>query len=154
DWNSRQCALKAVFPLAAGNPKATYGIQAGTVERENNNEKKYEFPHHQWQDLTSTDGSFGASILDDSKYGSDKPDDHTLRLTLIYTPGTRENFQDQGTQDTGRHEILYALGSHAGDWKKNNTPQQAARLNQPLLAFAVPRHAGNSKTLSLASINS
>jgi hypothetical protein len=34
-------------------------------------------------------GTFGATILTDAKNGSDKPDDHTLRLTLIRTPASQ-----------------------------------------------------------------
>ena len=152
----RATALKACFPFAAGNPKTDYGIQLGDVERDNDNEKKYEFPHHQWIDLTDASGKFGASLLDDSKFGSDKPDDHTVRLTLIYTPGVRSgSTQDQASQDIGRHSILYAVTSHADDWKAARTPLVAQRLNQPLLAFAVPSHAGElGKMFSLASVSS
>lgn len=156
DWQTRSTALKAVFPLAAGNSKTTYGLQLGTVERANNNEKLYEYPHHQWIDLTDARGQFGATVLDDSKFGSDKPDDHRVRLTLLYTPGTRSGgYQDQGSQDLGRHEMLYAIAPHAGDWRASRTPMIAQRLNQPLMAFAVPSHEGKlGRTFSLASVNS
>jgi alpha-mannosidase len=156
DWQTRKTALKQCFPFTAGNPTTSYGIQVGNVDRENDNEKKYEFPHHQWIDLTDASGKFGAGVLDDSKFGSDKPDDHTVRLTLVYTPGTRAgSTQDQGTQDIGRHEILYAVTSHANDWKSARTPLIGQRLNQPLLSFSVPSHAGKlGKTFSIASVNS
>ena len=39
-------------------------------------------PQHQWFDLTSTDGKYGVGILNDCKFGSDKPDDNTVRLTM------------------------------------------------------------------------
>ena len=156
DWQTRVTALKACFPFAAGNPTTSYGIQVGAVERENDNEKKYEFPHHQWLDLTDASGKFGASLLDDSKFGSDKPDDHTVRLTLVYTPGVRAgSTQDQASQDLGRHEIFYAVASHADDWKAARTPLMGQRLNQPLLSFAVPSHTGaQGKVFSIASVNS
>ena len=38
-----------------------------------------------------SDAKGGMTVLTDSKYGSDKPDDHTLRLTLLYTPGLSAN---------------------------------------------------------------
>ena len=42
---------------------------------------------HHWIDLTDESGSYGATILTDVKNGSDKRDDHTIRLTLMRTPG-------------------------------------------------------------------
>lgn len=155
DWQTKEVALKASFPLAAGNPKATYDLQLGAIERGNNDPKKYEVPQHQWLDLSKADGSYGAAILNDSKFGSDKPDDNTVRLTLLYTPGVRGGFEDQATQDFGKHEILYALAPHTGDWRKADIPWAAKRLNQPLKAFQVPAHAGKlGKSFSLFSSSS
>ncbi|MBX3389254.1 MAG: chitobiase/beta-hexosaminidase C-terminal domain-containing protein [Phycisphaeraceae bacterium] len=152
DWNTRERSLKQTFVLAASNPIATYDIQAGAITRDNNSAKRYENPSHQWFDLTDTSGKFGASVLSDSKYGSDKPDDRTLRLTMLYTPGVRGGYQDQGTQDIGRHEMLSALYPHAGDWSSAATVQQAARVNSPLRAFLVPKHDGKlGKQITLGS---
>lgn len=152
DWNTRERSLKQSFVLAASNPNATYDIQAGAITRGNNSAKRYENPSHQWFDLTDTSGTFGASVLSDSKYGSDKPDDRTLRLTMLYTPGVRGGYQDQGTQDIGRHEMLSAIYPHAGDWSSANTVQQAARVNSPLRTFLVPKHDGKlGKQLSLGA---
>ena len=54
-----------------------------------------------------------------------------------------------------RHEILYALAAHSGDWIKGRTPWQAARLNQPLRAFLPGSHPGSlGHTFSLLSLNS
>lgn len=155
DWNTQERSLKQTFVLGASNPLATYDIQAGAIKRDNNNEKRYENPSHQWFDLTDSSGTHGVSILTDSKYGSDKPDDKTLRLTMLYTPGVRGGYQDQGTQDIGRHEMLSALYPHASGWAQADTPAQAARLNAPLLAFIVPKHAGPlGKQVSLGSCES
>jgi len=154
DWQTKGRALKASFSLASGNPMATYDLQVGTIERGNNDEKKYEVPQHQWFDLTGTDGRYGAAILNDSKFGSDKPDDDTVRLTMIYTPGVRGGYQDQATQDIGRHDILYAIAPHAGDWRQGDVAWQAKRLNQPLRAFVTDSHPGTlGKTFSLLSLN-
>lgn len=153
DWNTQERSLKHAFVLKAANPKATYDIQTGAIERGNNNKDRYENPSHQWFDLTDPSGSYGVSVLSDSKYGSDKPDDRTLRLTLLYTPGVRGGYQDQGTQDIGRHEMLHALYPHAGDWSVAKTPEHAARLNSPLMAFVVPRHAGRmGKQISFGEV--
>jgi alpha-mannosidase len=144
DWTTRERSLKAEFPLAVSNPKATYDIQVGAIERDNNSAKRYENPSHQWFDLTDVKGDYGVTIANDCKYGSDKPNDNTLRLTMIYTPGVSGDYQDQGTQDIGRHHNTYAIAGHAGSWRANDaaSPWIAARLNQPLRAFIVPPHAG------------
>lgn len=142
DWKSQECALKAVFPLTVANPEATYNWELGTVRRGNNSPVKYEVPAHRWFDLTDKRGDYGVSVLDDCKYGSDKPDDQTVRLTLLYTPGTRGGYQHQGTQDWGRHEFIYALQGHAGSWQRGQTQWEASRLNQPLLAFQPSAHSG------------
>jgi len=158
EWKTPAAALKATFPLTASNPKATYNWDVGTIERGNNDPKKYEVPAHQWFDLTNRGGAYGVTILSDCKYGSDKPDDNTLRLTLVYTPGLGDgngrSYSDQASQDWGRHRFVYGLASHAGDWRKEQTDWQAQRLNQPLIAFQSPKHPGAlGKRFSLLSIN-
>jgi len=144
DWKTEAAALKATFPLAASNPLATYNWEVGTIQRGNNDEKKFEVASHQWLDLSDANG--GVTILSDSKYGSDKPDDHTLRLTLLYTPGLGDGngraYDDQTSQDWGHHEFTYGLAAHAGDWRSEATDWQALRLSQPLIAFVSPKHDG------------
>lgn len=142
DWQTKEVALKASFPLTTGNPEATYDLQLGAIKRGNNDPKKYEVPQHQWFDLTNPSNKYGVGILNDSKFGSDKPNDDTVRLTLIYTPGVRSGYEDQATQDFGRHDIVYAIQPHTGDWRKGQVPWEAKRLNQPLKAFAVAAHPG------------
>ncbi|HET7287339.1 MAG TPA: glycoside hydrolase family 38 C-terminal domain-containing protein, partial [Pyrinomonadaceae bacterium] len=158
DWKTANANLKATFPLTAANANAnaTYNWDIGTIERGNNDERKFEVPSHQWFDLTDRSGAFGVTILSDCKYGSDKPDDKTLRLTLLRTPGIgpRAGYADQSTQDWGRHEIIYGLASHAGDWRREQTDWQAQRLNQPLIAFETTTHPGKlGKTFSILRVN-
>lgn len=154
DWNTREAHLKAVFPLTAANPLATYNLDVGTIERGNDDERQFEVASHQWFDLTDRDGAFGVTILSDAKLGSDKPDDGTLRLTLIRTPGTQGGYEDQGTQDIGRHEFLYGLVGHASGWRDAKTDWQGQRLNQPLAAFESSRHEGAlGRALSLLRVS-
>jgi alpha-mannosidase len=135
DWQSAEVALRAAFPLTVANPKATYNWGMGTIERGNNEPTKYEVPSHEWFDLTDVKGDYGVSILEDCKFGSDKPDDGTLRLTLLYSPGVRKGYQDQHSQDWGKHRITYALLGHRGDWREASSEWHGRRLNQPLRAF-------------------
>ena len=158
DWKTKEAALKATFPLTAKNPQATYNWDVGTIQRGNNDEKKFEVASHQWFDLTDASGAYGVTVLSDCKYGSDKPDDSTLRLTLLYTPGlgggNGGSYSDQLTQDWGHHEFIYGLTGHAGDWSKEQSDWQALRLNQPLIAFRATAHPGAlGKTFSFLKID-
>jgi len=83
------------------------------------------------------------------KYGSDKPDDNTLRLTLLHSPDTEEwedETLDRGRtkemrwQDWGRHEFNYAITGHTGDWRDGQTHWEAQRFEQRPAAFVVPRY--------------
>ena len=154
DWNTREANLKAAFPLTATNQLATYNLDIGTIQRPTAEPRKFEFPSHQWVDLTDAAGGFGATILTDCKNGSDKPRDNVIRLTLLRTPGTRGGYPDQGTQDVGHHEFVYGIAGHSGDWRHGQTDWQAYRLNQPLVAFETARHAGAlGKEFSLLRIS-
>lgn len=154
EWRSRERSLRAAFPLTAASPQATYDIQVGTLSRGNGHESQYEYLFHQWFDLTDAGGRYGVSVLCDSKYGCDKPSDDIVRLTLLHTPGTRGGYPDQGTQDLGRHEVLYALVGHAGDWRAGRSYLRAAGLNQPLIPFRASAHAGAlGKSFSLVRVS-
>lgn len=142
NWMTKEANLKVVFPLTAANDSATYNWDIGTIKRPNETERQFEVASHRWVDLTDKSGQFGVTILTDEKNGSDKPSDNTLRLTLMRTPGTRGGYRDQGTQDWGHHEPIYGLAAHAGDWRRGETDWQAYRLNEPLMAFTAPKHAG------------
>ncbi|HEY3268766.1 MAG TPA: glycoside hydrolase family 38 C-terminal domain-containing protein [Armatimonadota bacterium] len=153
NWNERKTTLKTEFSLAVANSKATYNMGLGTIQRATNEPGRYENPSHQWFDLTASAGDYGVSVLEDCKFGSDKPDDHTLRLTLLRTPGAN-SYVDQATQDVGQHRVLYALEGHAGDWR-GKTPWEADRLNQPLTAFQAPAHTGTlGRNFTLLAVSS
>lgn len=157
DWQSKGCSLKAEFPLTVSNPQATYNWDLGKIERGNNDEKKYEVPSHQWFDLTHKDGGYGVSILSGAKYGSDKPADNTVRLTLLYSPDTSKakTYLEQRWQDWGRHEFTYGIYGHAGDWRKGGSDWQSLRMEQPLLAFTTTAHDGKlGRSFSLLKVDS
>ena len=142
DWNTKESNLKATFPLSASNRLATYNWDIGTIERPTAEPKKFEVPSHQWIDLTDMSGEFGTTILTDCKNGSDKPDDNTIRLTLIRTPGTRGGYHDQATQDIGHHEFVYGIAGHDSGWRAAQADWLGQRLNDPLIAFQTSQHTG------------
>ncbi len=158
DWRSLAANLKVVFPLAPANQVATYNWEIGAVERPVAFDRQFEVASHHWVDQTDQSGSYGATILTDVKNGSDKRDDHTIRLTLLRTPGEasemKGEYTDQLNQDWGHHEILFGLAGHAGDWRQGQTDWQAYRLSTPLLAFETGRHLGSlGRSFSLLTID-
>jgi len=156
DWKSTGVSLKASFPLTVDNEFATYNMGVATIQRATNDKKKYEVPAHKWFDLTDRSCKFGISVLEDCKYGSDKPDNHTLRLTLLYTPEVvGDRFRYQNTQDWGVHDFTYALYSHKGDWNRSEAPWQAEYLNRPLITFETFKHEGElGNVVSFLKFNS
>jgi alpha-mannosidase len=154
DWNTKEAHVKAVFPLTASNPVATYNWDIGTIERTTNVERQFEVASHQFVDLTDKSGAFGVTVLTDCKNASDKPNENTLRLTLVRTPGVRGGYPDQATMDLGHHEFVYGLASHASDFRQGQTDWQGFRLNQPLVAFQSPKHDGKlGRVFSLLKVN-
>lgn len=154
EWKTRERSVRAAFPLTASNPSATYDQHLGTIERGNGHPRQYEYLFHQWFDLTDTSGDFGTTIMCDSKYATDKPDDSTVRLTLLFTPGVRGGYPDQQSQDIGRHSVLYAVQGHSGDWREGRSYERAASLNQPLMPFRTTSRAGElGKSVSLLSVD-
>ena len=154
DWQLSNALLKAEFPLNMANTEATYDLGLGSVRRGNNTETAYEVYAQYWADLTDRSGNYGVSVLNDSKYGWDKPDDNTLRLTLLHTPETDKDYAYQNRQDFGHHCFTYSLVGHAGGLDKAVTIEKAEILNQKLKAFRTDKHRGTlGKEFSFVSSN-
>ena len=153
NWFQRASNLRANFPLAVSNPKATLDLGLGAVESGNTDSYPY-FQHvvHQWADLTNEDGSYGVSILNDCKYGMDKPNDNTLRLTLIHTPLAQFSpASGQDWQDMGLNLFTYSFVGHKG--KRSDTNKEAAELNQPQFSFTTTKHDGAKKFITFATLS-
>jgi alpha-mannosidase len=160
DWRTLSANLKASFQLSASNEDATYNWEIGTIQRPNAQERQFEVASHRWIDLTDKTGGFGTTILTDCKNGSDKPNDNTLRLTLMRSPGMQppsngrpQTYTDQANQDWGHHEFVFGLAGHNGSWQRAQTDWQAYRLSDPLIAFETTKHAGSlGKSFSLVHL--
>ncbi|MCR5263065.1 MAG: hypothetical protein K6D94_04265, partial [Clostridiales bacterium] len=154
DWFERASNLRAAFPLAVSNPKAAFDLGLGAIDSGNTDSFPY-YQHvvHQWADLTDEDGSYGVSILNDCKYGMDKPNDNTLRLTLIHTPlAPFSPNSGQDWQDMGLNLFTYSIMGHKGA-RSGETTKQAAELNQPQTAFRSDKHSGEKKAISFVSVS-
>lgn len=163
DWHETNKLLKVSFPLAAIAHNATYETGYGAVERPTTRDDAYgrarfEVPGHKWADVTNEgDHAFGASILNDSKYGWDalllkddegNPKATRLRLTLLRSARTHSSGSEwQPTSypqvDQGFYEFTYSIYPHAGDWAEANTVRKAHELNYPVTAFQIDEHEGS-----------
>ncbi len=153
-WSTKDALLKAEFACNVSNEKATYDLGIGSVKRGNNTPQAYEVPALKWADLTDASGDYGISVLNDSKYGWDKPDDNTIRLTLIHTPGVGRNYQFQAFNDQGEHHFTYSIVGHKGTSLCDKTIIEAENLNMPLVAFVAPKHQGSlGKEFSMLSVS-
>lgn len=135
DWKTRRTMLKATFPVSAHNKNATYDLGLGVIERGTNTDNLYEVPAQRWADITDESGEFGVSIFSDCKYGWDKPNNNTLRLTCIHTPAgafTKETRQD--LQDLGRNIFSFAIYSHSNGFE-NGTQKYSEIYDNPYMSL-------------------
>ena len=154
NWQERRTMLKAQFPFSCSNEEATYDLGLGCIKRGNNKDNLYEVPAQKWADISSDE--YGVSVFSDCKYGWDKPNDNTLRLTCIHTPAgafTKDARQD--LQDLGRNIFSFGIFSHKGDIS-SKTSQQSQFFNTPLTAFVTgSRRKGMlESSFSLFSVSS
>ncbi|MDD6365192.1 MAG: glycoside hydrolase family 38 C-terminal domain-containing protein, partial [Bacteroidales bacterium] len=142
DWQSEGTLLKAAFPVSYDASRATYDLGIANISRGNNTDIAYETYGHQWADITADDGSYGVTVMNDSKYGWDKPDDNTLRLTLLHTPLTKEWCSNQATQDIGGHSFTYSIAGHEGVLDPSEAASLSDALNLKKAVLKVGRHSG------------
>ncbi len=155
DWNQTNSLLKVEFPLSVSNPKATYDLGIGSVKRGNNTLTAYEVYAQQWADITASDNSYGVSIMNNCKYGWDKPTDNTLRLTLLHTPGTTTRYTYQNKQDFGHHSVTYSITGHTAGYVEAGTVRMAEEMNNPLFAYNTTKHIGeNGRKFSMLKVSS
>lgn len=146
EWQSLRSMAKDIFPLAVTNEKATFDLGLGAIERTNMSDKLFEVPAQKWADITNQDNSFGVSILSDCKYGWDKFNINTLRLTVVHTPQKNYRIDSmQSMMDLGLNRHSYAIFSHAGN-VANETQAEAKLFTQPLVAVECEKHSGTLGT--------
>ena len=133
DWHEHQTLLKAAFPLAINSTRATYEIQFGSVERPAHrntswDRARFETCAHRWIDVS--EGGYGVSLLNDSKYGHDVHD-NVMRLTLLKSGVFPDAHADEGV-----HRFTYSLLPHAGEWREAQIVRRAYELNVPVVCVA------------------
>ncbi|MCU6795982.1 hypothetical protein OB236_28065 [Paenibacillus sp. WQ 127069] len=161
DWQEKHKLLKLSFPTRIHEPKATYEIPYGYLERPVNGEEE---PGQQWVDVSgwavssgeastnspmetaATDCSYGLTLLNDSKYSFDVKN-ADLRMTIVRGAifadhyGKRDDlceYMDQGVQ-----EFAYALVLHAGTWQEASIVRKAYEWNVPPVHIVETYHEGS-----------
>ncbi len=133
DWQETEKMLKAAFFVNVLSSKATYEIQFGAIERPTHwntpyDKAKFEVCGHKWADLS--EGGYGVSLLNDSKYGYDIKENR-MRITLLRSPIDPDPVADKGIQ-----EFCYSLYPHKGDFIEGKTVNAGYELNVPLVAIS------------------
>ncbi|NQZ68694.1 MAG: alpha-mannosidase, partial [Lentisphaeria bacterium] len=149
DWQESKRMLKVAFPVDIHSDFASYEIQFGAIRRPTHwntswDWAKFEVCAQRWADLS--EGDYGVSLLNESKYGYDIKD-NILRHTLLRSPSAPDR-----RADLGRQVFTYSLYPHQDDWARAETVQRAAELNVPLISGTGSGKAANSQS-SFVSID-
>lgn len=142
EWRSTCSAAKEIFSFTAESPVATYDLGLGAIKRGNMTEKLFEVPAQKWADITDESGEFGVSVISECKYGWDKFDNNTLRLTLMHTP--LKNYRVDSMQsmlELGLNRYSYAIYSHEGA-VGHETQCEARNFVMPMASFICSKHEG------------
>ena len=153
EWRSKRHLAKEIFSFTAQSPIATYDLGLGAIKRGNMNDKLFEVPAQKWADITDNSGEFGVSVISECKYGWDKFDDNTLRLTLMHTPLKNYKVDSmQSMMELGLNRYSYAIFSHKGT-VAHDTQTEARNFVLPLASFIVSKHKGEYSEYSFGSLS-
>jgi alpha-mannosidase len=133
DWQERNIMVKAAFPLALESPAARFEIPYGSIARPADGT---EVPALRWIDVADGSGAYGVALLNDSKYGFDVKGG-VMRMSVVHGATSPDPEADRG-----RHELLYSVLPHRGDWKSAEVTRRGMELNAPLIARVPLVHAG------------
>lgn len=142
EWQNLCTLAKNKFAFTCSNDKATFDLGLGAIERGNMSEKLFEVPAQKWADITDKNEEFGISVISECKYGWDKFNDNTLRMTVLHTP--LKNYRIDSMQsmlDIGLNRYSYAIFSHSGK-AGEATQLEARKFIQPMTAVAAEKHSG------------
>lgn len=156
DWREKAHLLKLRFPVGIDDPRATYEIPYGTIERPVDGAEE---PAQSWVDLTGDlDGiPAGLTVVCTAKHGWDvspagagSGETPSIGITAVRSPVYSwhdprlldpdgvYSFQDQGAQ-----RFSLELIPHAGDWRRAQPTRRAAVLGAPVRAQQESFHDGD-----------
>ena len=142
EWRSLCTLAKEKFCFNVSNDTATFDLGLGAIKRGNMSEKLYEVPAQNWADLTDSGSESGVSVISECKYGWDKFDDNTLRMTVLHTPKYNYRIDSmQSMMDLGLNRYSFAVFSHKGNVGAD-TQLEARKFITPMTAYICPKHGG------------
>ena len=133
NWDERQKMLRVEFPVDIHALTARYDIAFGNVEHPNHattsyDAARFEVCGHKWGDVS--DGSHGAALLNDCKYG------YTIRNSEMVLSLLRSADFPSDTCDKGIHTFSYWFYPHDGGIREGRVTQAGYEANVPLLVQA------------------
>ncbi len=150
DWHEREKVLKAEFPVDIRSRSASCEVAHGAAEYPTHyntsyEQAKFEFCAHKWVDLS--EGGYGASIINDCKYGYNVHD-NVMKITLLRGPICPDPLGD-----IGMHSFRYSFYPHTGTWRDADTVRLGFEENIRLDGEFVRASGGDDTGRSLARIN-
>jgi alpha-mannosidase len=154
DWREQAHLLKLRFPTALGDPRATYEVPFGVVERPLDGAEN---PAHSWVDLSGTvdvDGvpvPAGLAVINTAKHGFDTSAEPSPSIGMtavrspVYSWHDPRRLEEDGLysyQDQGIQEFRYAIVPHAGDWRRPAVLRRSAELAASPRAMLESFHGG------------
>ncbi|MEE6273815.1 glycoside hydrolase family 38 C-terminal domain-containing protein [Georgenia sp. MJ206] len=150
DWREKAHLLKIRFPTALADPRATYEIPFGAIERPVDGAEE---PAQTWVDLSGTVGGrrAGLAVVNDAKHAFDvSPGEApSIGMTAVRSPvyswhDPRELDPDglYAYQDQGVQTFRYLLVPHGGAWREAGLARRSAELGSPVRAMLESFHAG------------
>jgi len=149
DWLERggpDCgvpSLKVTFPVAVANPRASFEIPFGSIERPAEGK---EVPAQRWADLRDAKTGTGITLLNDHTYGH-SVDGNKLSLTFL-----RSSYEPDPLPELGKHRINYSIFTHDGNWSPAQATRQSIGFNLPFVARRVDPHLGKQCSCSFVSV--
>ncbi len=144
DWRELHRLLKTAFPVAVYVESGINEIQFGYIERPTHrsrpyDQERFEVCNHRYSALC--DGSHGAAVLNDCKYGVSM-NENSLELTLLTASASPEMRADNRT-----HRFTYAFTAWEGSFADCDVVRQGYELN------VEPVTAPGTRDFSLLSID-
>ncbi len=147
DWHEHLKMLKLSFPVQITQPRSTYEIAFGYVERPTDG---LENPGHRWIDLTGKRGEqeYGLAVINDAKYGY-SVQDNDMRVSIArgaVFASDKRNLNPDGPyiwQDQGIQTFRFWLVPHTGSWQTAGIVRLAEELTTPVPVQYQGIHGGS-----------
>jgi alpha-mannosidase len=121
--------LRTSFPVGIYTDEVHCEVQFGHLKRQTHRNTMWDYAKdeicaHHWIDLSQPD--YGVALLNDSKYGH-RVHRNVMDLNLLRGPG----YPDPNC-DRARHQFVYAILPHEGDFIRAQVYKEGYELNVPV----------------------